>query len=292
MRVARAFAPGHITGFFRIGNTAKDFRRKGSRGAGLCLSEGVVTEAEVERSATRKIVIFLNNKKAKAEVTRKVAEELVSNENLNVRVKSSFQLPISQGLGISGAGALSTALALNEALRLGLSYEVLVAIAHKAELYCKTGLGDVVAQSIGGFEIRLKEGLPPFGLIKNITWHNGNKIVISVVGRKIETKSVLTNPSLRAKINFWGEKCLKKLIRKMSIENFFAVSNEFALKTGLALKKVIEVVEKCQAHGYAAQTMLGNSVFAIGDTKKLVGMLREYGHVYICSIGERAKILV
>ncbi|MEW6069381.1 MAG: pantoate kinase [Candidatus Thermoplasmatota archaeon] len=290
MKVARAFAPAHVTGFFQILDCAKDFCRKGSRGAGLCLSKGIITQVEAERARTKKIEIFLNGKSAEAEVTRKVAEELVGNKKLNIKISSKTQLPISQGFGMSGAGALSTALALNDAINLKLSYEEVVSVAHKAEIICKTGLGDVYAQSIGGAEIRLREGLPPFGIIKNFSWEYKN-IVISVIGEEIKTKSILTNPKLRAKINLWGRKCLKKLTKRAYVENFFAVSNEFALKTGLATKKVLEAIEKCRKYGYAAQAMLGNSVFAVGDTKKLIDILKGYGDIYVCSIGERAQIL-
>lgn len=287
---AKAFAPGHITGFFQIRDRAKDYRKKGSRGAGICLSKGVITEVNIKKAEKRKIEIYLNGKKARAEVTRNVAEELVGARNLHITIKSEIQLPISQGLGMSAAGALSSALALNKALGLELHFDKVVEAAHKAEIACRTGLGDVLAQTIGGFEIRKKEGLLPYGKIDNISW-SGNEIVICIVGKEIKTKAILTNPECRAKINMHGAVCMKKLIANPTIENFFSLSYDFAVKTGLADEKVISAIRKIEGLGIGAQAMLGNTVFATGATKGLVSILRRCGKVYVCSVGNGAKII-
>lgn len=287
---AKAFAPGHITGFFQIRDRAKEHSKKGSRGAGICLSKGVVTKVSIEKAEKRKIEIYLNGRKARAEVTRMVAEELVGAKDLHITIKSEIQLPISQGLGVSAAGALSTALALNKALGSELPFDEVVEVAHKAEIVCRTGLGDVLAQTIGGFELRKKEGLLPYGKIDNIPWRS-DEIVICVVGKEIKTKAVLTSPEYRTRINMYGAVCVKKLIANPTVENFFSLSYDFAVKTGLADEKVIAAIRKIKGLGMGAQTMLGNAVFATGATKELVNILRRCGKVYVCSVGNGAKII-
>ena len=51
----KVFVPAHITGFFEI-MTNDDPILKGSKGAGITLDKGVITETTVEVSATVKIV--------------------------------------------------------------------------------------------------------------------------------------------------------------------------------------------------------------------------------------------
>lgn len=291
MRFAKAFAPAHITGFFQICDRVKDFRKIGSRGAGVCLSKGAVTHVEVEKYRAGKIEIFVNNKRSRAEVTRKVAEELAGNQNVNVRIKTALYFPISQGLGMSAAGALSTALALNDALELKLEFKEVVEAAHKAEIACRTGLGDVIAQSIGGFEIRERPGLSPLGTIKRLNWDAGSKIVICVIGKEISTKSILTNVNWRRSINVCGMRLIEKLAQKPTVANFFELSYDFACSTKLATQNIIRAIEKARNYGLAAQAMLGNTVFAVGNTKKLVDTLKQFGTVYISTIGTRAKLL-
>ncbi len=61
---AKAYAPGHITGFFQI-HEHNDPHRKGSTGCGIVLNGGVTTEVKVGKSVEN-TEIFLNGKKLKA----------------------------------------------------------------------------------------------------------------------------------------------------------------------------------------------------------------------------------
>ncbi|MBA3043627.1 hypothetical protein FP804_00645 [archaeon] len=81
------------------------------------------------------------------------------------------------------------------------------------------------------------------------------------------------------------------MIKKPSIENLFNLSYDFAVKTGLANKRIIKIIEEANKYGTSSQAMLGNSVFAIGDTEKLVKTLKNFGKVYVCSIGRKARVL-
>ena len=57
----KVFVPAHITGFFEI--MTNDYPiLKGSKGAGITLDKGVITETTVEEGSG-KIIIKLNNKK-------------------------------------------------------------------------------------------------------------------------------------------------------------------------------------------------------------------------------------
>jgi len=287
--IARAFAPGHVTGFFVIKDRHRDIRKKGSLGAGFCLSKGAITIVNLRKSTQQKIEILINGKKSGAEVSRYVAKKILGEKKYHAIIKSTLQLPVSQGFGMSGAGALSTGIAVNRALKSNLPFNKIVEIAHESEIKNKTGLGDVVAEGAGGVEMRIKEGLPPFGEIKRIKWNHD--IVLCVLGRGIKTGAVLNNPGYRRKINRYGVMCMKEMMNKPTIENFFNLSYDFASKTGLANKKIIKAIEESKKYGMASQAMLGNSVFAVGNTKKLVKTLKNFGKVYVCRVGGKVKVL-
>ena len=58
----------------------------------------------------------------------------------------------------------------------------------------------------------------------------------------------------------------------------------FTIKTRLADKKILKAIESANHHGMASMCMLGNSVFAIGDTEKLNETLSAFGKTYICTV--------
>src|SRR2546427_3818098 len=130
---SEAFCPGHVTAFFEVVDDP-DPRRKGSRGAGLCLSLGVRTVARVRKAPRTMIDIFVNGRRQKAEVTQTVAEKIVRDASFEVKILSESPLPVSQGFGVSAAGALSTGLALAASLYRGTPPGESLTITHAAEV--------------------------------------------------------------------------------------------------------------------------------------------------------------
>ena len=285
---AKAFAPGHISGFFEPVFHLEDLIRTGSRGAGVSISLGALSEVIIEESQVSSIEIFINGKKSTAHVTSLALKYIMGNNPLNVVVRTHLDLPIGQGFGMSAAGALSTCLAICKCL--GLSKEDALKAAHMAEVQLRTGLGDVISSFFGGLEIRKSPGLPPWGLIEHIP--GKFDIVLCVIGKKIDTKKVLNNPILVNKISDYGRLCTKKLLENPSIENFFYQSKIFTKKTGLADNKIIQAIDSVSNKGLASMCMLGNSVFAAGKTEEICRVLSVFGKVYICCIDEYgARIL-
>ena len=286
--IAKAFAPGHISGFFEPVFHLEDLIRTGSRGAGVSISLGALSEVIVEKSQVSSIEIFINGKKSPAQVTSLALKYIIGNNPLNIVVRTRLDLPIGQGFGMSAAGALSSCLAICKCL--GLSSENALKAAHMAEVQLRTGLGDVISSFFGGLEIRKSPGLPPWGLIEHIP---GNfDIVLCVIGKKIDTKKILNNPLLVKKISEYGRLCTKKLLENPSIENFFYQSQIFTKKTGLADKKTLQVIDLVKNLGVASMCMLGNSIFTAGKTKEICRVLSVFGKVYVCCIDEYgARIL-
>ena len=277
---ATAFAPGHISCFFEPVYHNEDIFRTGSRGAGINLSLGTVSEVIVENSDVQNIEVYINNKPSSAPVTNMALKYLIGDNPLHVTVKTKQDLPTGQGFGMSAAGALSSTLALTKITNITMSDAMKA--SHYAEVKQRTGLGDVIASCFGGIEIRKSAGLPPWGLIEHIS--GDFDLVLCVVGKKIDTKKVLLDKSKTEKITEYGRYCTKKLLENPSIENLFYLSQVFTRKTGLADKTVIEAINSTKQYGFASMCMLGNSVFAIGKTNQLSSVLSKFGKVYVCNI--------
>lgn len=282
-----AFAPGHITAFF-VGVDDPDPLKKGSRGAGLCTGLGVHTTARVRESRTPSLEIYINDERAKAPTTERAARRLLGDASCEVKVLQKVQLPISQGFGMSGAGALSTALALDEALGLGRSRDELVGIAHRADVESGTGLGDVVPQSLGGMDLRVKPGGPPHGVVKR--FDVDSELLLCAVGPPFPKEPVLGNPKTMETIRTVGSRCLETFEAKPSFEALFELGRTFAIETGLASARVRECMDAVRAYGRASMSMLGNSVFAAGS-EIAATVLRAYGTMYRCQVeNEGARI--
>ena len=166
--VAKAFSPGHITGFFEIPHGSySHFLHKGSKGAGFSIDTGIATTAYVYESAKTDYRISINGIQTEnAEVSSWVVEEYLklANRPYFVNVDHDVGIPVGFGLGSSGAAALSLSYALNEALDIGLSRTEAAQIAHHAEIACETGLGTVIAEFAGGFEmVKLNRDFRLFG---------------------------------------------------------------------------------------------------------------------------------
>ena len=183
---------------------------------------------------------------------------------------------------MSGAGALSATYALAHILNL--SREKAIKASHYAEVQLRTGLGDVLASSFGGIEIRREAGLPPWGVIEHIP--GVYEIVLCVIGKKVTTKKILTDAVKVNTITQYGRYCLKKILEKPSVENLLLLSQTFTRKTGLADKRVLEAIKAVESHGMASMCMLGNSVFSIGSTNELCKSLAPFGKVYICTVDQ------
>ena len=284
-----AFCPGHVTAFFEV-HEDPDPRAKGSRGAGLSITLGVHTLARVRDAARSSIDIFVNERRQKAEVTRRVVDKLAGSRSMEIKILSESPLPVSQGFGVSAAAALSTALALNEALGQGLPREELVAIAHETEVECRTGLGDVVPASLGGMDLRSRPGGPGHGEVR--TFPVKADLLLTVLGPELPTRSVLEDPVKVATINRVGGSLIEEFARAPSLEKLFDLGNRFSEQTGLANRTVLEVIRASRMFGRATMAMLGNAVFATGNLDQLATLYRKFGTLQRCEVdNEGARVL-
>jgi len=277
-----AFAPGHISAFFEPVYSGQKMDRSGSRGAGINISLGAVSQVTVKPTSPHTITVRINGSPSNAPVTKLALKYLMGETPLRITVDTMLDLPVSQGFGMSAGGALSSTLALADLLNL--PRDNAVKAAHYAEVQLRTGLGDVVASSFGGIEIRREAGLPPWGMLEHIP--GKYDMVLCVIGKEIETKKVLSDAARLREIASYGRYCTKKLLEKPSVEHLFSLAWEFTRKIGLADDLVLEAIEAANQYGLASMCMLGNSVFGMGNTPMLCKTLSVFGKVFCCTVDE------
>lgn len=276
---ARAFCPGHITGFFEICR-ATTLLATGSRGAGLCTTLGAVSDVRMESSDALRIEVTINGESRDAEVTKAALEHLLGDERLSVEVDTSLDLPESQGFGMSAAGALSACIAASHALRI--PRQKAFEAAHMAEIECGSGLGDVPAIHRAGVTIRESPGLPPIGRVHRI--EETPEVVLAVVGPPIQTSDMLNGEQLAHRINRSGADRVAELLARPTVDDLMRLSSSFSLETNLASDRVIAAMNASSYAGTASMVMLGNSVFAIGEKRGLVDVLGGFGEVRTCGV--------
>lgn len=279
MMKAKAFSPGHVTGFFEICPNA-DPLLAGSRGAGMCLSLGATSEVVLVPATKQSIKVTIDGKGSKAEVTKRAITHLIGDKGYRVEVATELELPVSQGFGMSASGSLSAAIAA--AYLLGKERNEAYEAAHRAEVETGCGLGDVAAIHRGGITLRRRPGLPPVGEVVRI--EGKPQVVLAVVGKRLLTKKILENGDKRREINDKGGYLVDSLIKEPTLEKFMTNSRIFALETGLATKRISRAIDTASMHGQASMSMLGSSVFAVGDAKALARSLSSVGQVFTCRV--------
>ncbi|MFX0198815.1 MAG: pantoate kinase [Candidatus Hodarchaeota archaeon] len=280
---ASVYVPGHITGLFEI-CLARDFAHMGSRGSGFCIDKGVKTTVTVRPRANDAqpsvVHVFFDSRPTAAPVTRTVVHRLLADTpgTYEIWIRHEFDIPIGVGLGASGAGALGTAWGLAKALKLKKNPQELAQIAHIAEVENRTGLGDVIAQFHGGFEIRRKPGAPGIGEITVLDNVWARDVVCFCFGEEIETAKVLSDPRMAQRISRRGRQLLKELTVEFSLKVFCKLSQRFAKTTGLVTPQVTAMLQQAKRVGVelGSMSMLGNSVFLfVEEGQKILPQLRN-----------------
>lgn len=257
MSTAKAFAPGNVSGVFKI-IPDEDPARMHSLGMGFTVTDGVTVT--VTESATTSV--HFNADPIQFATVRTLLAKLTS---ARVRIEIETDLPLSGGFGLSGASSLATAFAVNALLDLGLSENALAMAAHVAEVENLTGLGDVAGQFKGGCLIKLVPGDP----LAAVSLPVPEQVVHYRYFSAINTRDVIGDPEQRQRINAAADTALTELARlKNRSESEFGcyigIAKEFSIQSGLLLDdEVKSAIRECEdSGGTASMIMLGNAVFS------------------------------
>jgi len=291
---AVAFAPGHITGFFKAEVKPRKSELRGSIGAGFSIKEGVTTKVKVTSSEKPGFKITTTGYKSDDTlVSQYVAKEFlkIAKGNYFFDIEHISKIPIGYGLGSSGAVALSLAFALNKALETNLSRTQVGQIAHNAEIHCKTGLGTVLSSYHGGFEIRTKHGAPGIGSLRKIrTDYSAIVICFSPISTKKIIKTQLS------KINGLGGEMVSKLLKSRDQMEFLDMSLEFAKYVGVITPKMQKVIDDLWQHGFkCGVAMFGETVFTLvprSNEAKVIELLEKYNGIIIKTEIEKSGVRV
>ena len=323
-----AFCPAHVTGFFKAEAGAGGGRgadEAGSLGAGFSIVHGVETSVSGARLGGRgcRGVLRVSTSgyaPGNTAVSRAVAAELAREVSgcdggdaaVSADVHHRIGVPVGYGLGCSSAAALSLALALNEALGCGLSGEEAGRIAHRAEVRCRTGLGDVLAAYHGGFEVRVRAGAPGVGRVARaggggngsgrLRREPGGAVAgggtAAVIGcfSPVSTRRFIAERL--AGINGLGGVMVERLAGpRGSLEMFQDMSMEFARHIGVVTPRMAAAAAALREEGVRCGVALfGETVFALAERgsaqeKRAARILGGLGGITIRSeIGGPARV--
>jgi pantoate kinase len=279
---SQAFAPSHITGFFKI-------YPNGSTGAGVNTSHGARTLVQHEQHHLEPAYsISINGRIIPAPVSEKILDKYdryFASGILSIHHKLEY--PVGYGMGMSGAGAFSLSLALNDVFKVGLSFEDCMQIAVESEIESGTGLGDVIAQKYHGVMM----GLPPYPSRDVEVIPSEKKVVACGFFEPLETAKIIRDAKWKDRINEVGEECMRELTKEKSAEKFIELSRHFTFETGLAGKLVKQALKDIPQTSMA---MLGQSIFLLAETEAEAKELLSHhcDHIHLSTIAEHgAKLL-
>ncbi|MEI8331082.1 MAG: GHMP kinase, partial [Methanomicrobiales archaeon] len=172
--------------------------------------------------------------------------------------------------GLSAAALLATGTALNRLFSLGLTPRDIALWSHEIEVEHKTGLGDVAAAQAGGRVVRHGPGIDA----RIERFFDLPEPLFSVNFGPIHTPTVLGSPARMEQVS-----SAFPSRSPADARDFFELSKQFAIKSGLITDPVKKVLVACKRENIpAGMTMLGEGVFAYG--KNAQSTLSPFGEVY------------
>jgi pantoate kinase len=266
--ISKAYSPGHVTGFFEpqlaVKNPGDDLR-KGSKGVGFCIDSGITTTVRIFEGDYAAYDIALSDfPSGRQEVSKWIIRHFLKliDEPLRISVTHNSKIPIGFGLGASGAGALSLSYALNDALKLNMTKESAAQIAHKAEIVCKTGLGTVMSEFVGGFDIRTASGAPGIGSVTKIPVANYMAVILCIA--PISTKLILSSDENRQLMAKLGSTAMQSFIGNPTVDNFLRLSYDFSNSVQFLDNRCRLGMKRLRSAGFGCGVALfGKTIFTL-----------------------------
>ncbi len=216
MRCIDVWVPLHLSGLW-VPVWADNPSETGSLGAGFCLEPGLRARACISEE-TR---VLYNG----VDVSDTCFIRFLSEKLGPLKLAARSPAPLGAGLGASAALSLAYSVAASLLYGKTMILEDAAAPAHIAEVTCRTGLGDVVAEYHGGFEIRVRPGPPGRGVVKHVYTPRPPYIYAVYLDGLLDTPRMLA--SIRSDAYRLAREMLARLMESPSVEFFVEQAHAF-----------------------------------------------------------------
>ncbi|MAE38547.1 MAG: hypothetical protein CL969_02800 [Euryarchaeota archaeon] len=313
-----ASSSGHITLLFSVQDSSIHLLEQGSRGVGLCIDtdeptcsivvEGVLCDDEEEPSVDNHTHLPLHQT-----VIEELAKYCPEITDYYWQINQYCSLPQQQGFGLSAAGALACAMALQIALGVepSIAKPRSFQIAHIVERRLSGGLGDVSALWVGGVDLRREPGCPflsdDYGGNGEVeSWHHPMQMLVVWRNRKTRhTSSYIDNPEWKVRIRMSGEETITPLLsgdwNSYRWREILDAATIFANQSGLAsdagraelLDIANEAIVASGTNATPLLCMLGESVVIIPNNLDSNLSINEMGKIadYLESVNLQSCIV-
>lgn len=288
------YVPSGVSSFFEIcdryenGQKIEDPLLVGARGGGFIISKGTTTVAS-SSDILSEDEISINGVQSPGAKTSLGVIRLIRKEYSipPVSVSHTVLPPIGQGFGTSGAGALSTSIALGDLFDLNFTLTEASKYAHIAEIENVTGLGTVISLSSGRGAIGLvtEPGGLSIGRTDAIVTDPDNYTLVCAAFGAVSKSSVLLNDSSRRRINEFGRETLGSILDNPTPEKLLSESRRFSERTGLASPKLLKLCDMAVEFGAVGATvnMIGNAIHCLVEKTNYETFMAKFSN--IVSIG-------
>jgi len=221
--LGRGQCGGHLTLIFTVEDSHEDPYFQGSRGAGICLDDGVESIAKGEVGEGILTVNGINTSFDDSlyhDVLQELIKEIPEIHEYDWELSIRMSLPASQGFGMSASGAIASAISIQRAI--GVPHEECLRrsfmLAHLVERRRSSGLGDTTALSSGGVERRIVPGSPFSGKLldhgpgKANSWGASFPVLLSWKERTgTHTSEYIDQPEWKERISKAGDGAMDSL---------------------------------------------------------------------------------
>ena len=280
------YVPSGVSSFFEIcdrdheGRKISDPLRIGARGGGFIIAKGTTTIASTSQNSSDEILIndsLSPEAKTSLAVIRRIREKF---SIPSVRVSHAILPPIGQGFGTSGAGALSTSVALGDLFDLKFSLAEASNYAHTAEIDNLTGLGTVISLASGNGAIGLvtEPGSFSIGRTDSILCDPDEYTLVCAAFGAVSKPSILADESSRNRINEAGRQTLNNILKDATPERLLSESRLYSESTRLATPELLKLCDRAVEFGAvgAAPNMIGNAIHCLVEKARHRGFVEKF----------------
>jgi pantoate kinase len=272
------YVPSGVSSFFEIcdrtpeGKLIDDPLKIGARGGGFIIGKGTTTVAFSSNDFQNDEILIDGKKSPEARTSLEVIRLIRKKFKIPpVRISHVIQAPIGQGFGTSGAGALTSSLAVSDLFDLKFSLAKAAEFAHISEINNLTGLGTVISLASGAGAIGLvtEPGTYSVGRTDAILSDPDDYTLVCATFGPTKKSTVLSDERARSLINQFGRKTLDKIMDDPTPERLLGESRVFSEKTRVASTELLKLSDKAVKSGAIGATpnMIGNAIHCLVDKK-------------------------